>query len=153
MLGKGETITFSPGKSNKGYLLLHLYWCYIRSIRVWPFMYIYNAEVKAKLFKVFRKRIRLLQANFTNFYITQKEYYMSRGFFFPSYGRKPFSNRNLIPGWCSKNGNSHGRSASSLLQDLHNWQHTGDVLKESLWCLQNIPAFWLHQPGSAKITT
>lgn len=45
-------------------------------------MYIYNAEVKAKLFKVFRKRIRLLQANFTNFYITQKEYYMSRGFFF-----------------------------------------------------------------------
>ena len=67
--------------------------------------------------------------------------------------RKPFSNRDLIPGWCSKSGNSHGQSALSPLQDLHNWPHTGDVLKESPWCLQNTPVSWLHQPGSAKKTT
>jgi hypothetical protein len=47
---------------------------------------------------------------------------------------------------------SHGQSASPLLQGLHNWSRTGDAPKESLWCLQSTPAFWLHQPRSAKVT-
>lgn len=72
MLEKGKTIIFSPqGKLKKGYLLLYLHWCYSRSmVTVWPFMWIYNAKVKAKVF-----------IGCFSFHVTKKEYYMSRGFF------------------------------------------------------------------------
>lgn len=61
-------------------------------------------------------------------------------------------NWNTVPGWGSRSVSSHGQSASPRRQGLHNWSRTDDVPKESLWCLQSTPAFWLHQPRSAKVT-
>lgn len=58
---------------------------------------------------------------------------------------------DTVPGWGGRSGSSLGQSASPLHQGLHNWSHTGDAPKESLGCLQSTPAFWPHQPRSAKV--
>lgn len=128
VLERRETITFSHGKVTK---VICYYICTDA---------ILGKEEPDHLCTYTMQKLRL---NFLKFFHRESNFCRSISYYSKRvlHDRKPFSNRDLIPGWCSKSENSHGQSALSLLQDLHNWPHTGDALKESLWCLQNIPAF------------